>query len=338
MSTTITTTEFDGSIADYLERQRALGRAYVAEEHTLRSLRDFICSADKRDVDLASFERWCASHASLSGNVRRNRQRIVRNWCLYRQRAEPLCFVPDPNRFPKPNPHIAPVIIAPVAVSRMLTAARSVKPTPDSALRPDVLRLATVLLYTAGLRRGELLRLQLGDVNAQDAVLRVRESKFHKSRWVPLSKEAGAELREYISRRQQQWGMAATAQPLLCHGTRHCHGYTGTGLSTGLQELIEAANVRGWDGRRPRVHDFRHYPVSRNIPSNVGGTLAAGGIRCNMTDLLSAYSMASELLEKGEQLVIGSKAADPPTLRFNLIQSGLLHLQICIKINLCRLN
>ncbi len=257
MSTTITTA-FDGSIADYLEHQRALGRAYIGEEHILRSLRDFICTADKRDVDIASFERWCASHASLTGNVRRNRQRVVRNWCLYRQRTEPLCFVPDPNRFPKPNPHKAPVIIAPVAVSRMLTAARSVKPTPDSALRPDVLRLATVLLYTAGLRRGELLRLQLGDVNAQDAVLRVRESKFHKSRWVPLSKEAGAELREYLSRRQQQWGVSATTQPLLCHGTRSCHGYTGAGLSTGLQELIEAANVRGWDGRRPRVHDFRH--------------------------------------------------------------------------------
>jgi integrase len=258
MSTTTITTAFDGSIADYLERQRALGRAYIGEEHILRSLRDFICAADKRDVDLASFERWCASHASLTGNVRRNRQRVVRNWCLYRQRTEPLCFVPDPNRFPKPNPHKAPVIIAPVAVSRMLTAALSVKPTPDSALRPDVLRLATVLLYTAGLRRGELLRLQLGDVNAQDAVLRVRESKFHKSRWVPLSKGAGAELREYLSRRQQQWGVSATAQPLLCHGTRRCQGYTGTGLSTGLQELIEAANVRGWDGRRPRVHDFRH--------------------------------------------------------------------------------
>ena len=257
-TTTATATAFDGNIADYLERQRALGRAYIGEEHILRSLRDFICTADKRDVDLASFECWCASHTSLTGNVRRNQQRVVRNWCLYRQRTEPLCFVPDPNRFPQPNPHIAPVIIAPVAVGRMLTAARSVKPTPDSALRPDVLRLATVLLYTAGLRRGELLRLQLDDINAQDAVLRVRESKFHKSRWVPLSKEAGAELREYISRRQQQWGASATPQPLLCHGTRRCQGYTGTGLSTGLQELIEAANVRGWDGRRPRVHDFRH--------------------------------------------------------------------------------
>lgn len=258
MTPTTATIALDRSIADYLERQRALGRAYRTEEDILRSLRQFISAAGERDVDLDSFERWCASHEGLTGNVRRSRQRVVRNWCLYRQRSEPSCFIPDPNRFPKPHPHKAPVIIAPVAVGRMLAVVQTVRPSPDSALRPDVLRLATVLLYTAGLRRGELLRLQLGDVNAQDAVLRVRESKFHKSRWVPLSKDAGAELREYLRRRQQQWGASAPTQPLLCHGTRHCQGYTGTGLSTGIQELIEAASVRGWDGRRPRVHDFRH--------------------------------------------------------------------------------
>jgi integrase len=224
-------------------------------------------SVPHRLVGLRSFERWCASHEGLTGNVRRNRQRIARNWCLYRQRSEPSCFVPDPNRFPRPHPHKAPVIIAPAAVGRMLAVAQAGRPTPDSALRPDALRLATVLLYTAGLRRGELLHLQLGDVNALDAVLRVRESKFHKSRWVPLSKDAGAELRVYLRRRQHQWGVSAPTQPLLCHGTRHCHGYTGTGLSTGLQELVESANVRGWDGPRPRAHDFRHNSGSRIIPS-----------------------------------------------------------------------
>jgi integrase len=45
---------------------------------------------------------------------------------------------------------------------------------------------------------------------------------------------------------------------LLCHGTARCSNYTGTGLSTGLHELMDAADVRGWDGRRPRIHDLRH--------------------------------------------------------------------------------
>ena len=77
-----------------------------------------------------------------------------------------------------------------------------------------------------------------------------------------------------------------------------------------------------------RHRNRRHYPVSRNIPSNVGGARAAGEIRRNVADLLSAYSMASQPLEKGEQLVIGSKAADTPRLRLDLIEGGLLHFKV----------
>jgi len=258
MTRAITCSAIDPSIDRYLERQRALGRAYRAEEDVLRSLSRSLAATGSPDLDLAAFDRWCASHQSLTANVRRHRQRIVRNWCLYRQRTQPSCFVPDPNRFPRPHPHQAPVIVAPEQVGRMLAAAEAVRPTPDSSLRPQVLRLATVLLYTAGLRRGELLRLQLGDVNPRDGVLRIRQSKFHKSRWVPLSRDAAAELRRYLAQRQRRWGTAQPGDPVLCHGTGRCAGYTGTGLSRGLHELMDAAGVRGWDGRRPRIHDMRH--------------------------------------------------------------------------------
>ncbi len=258
MTRSMMSSAIDCSIDRYLERQRALGRAYRAEEDVLRSLSRILTSTGLADLDLLAFDQWCALHQSLTANVRRNRQRIVRNWCLYRQREEPSCFVPDPNRFPRPNPHQAPVIVAPEQIARMLAAADSVQPSVDSSLRPNVLRLATVLLYSAGLRRGELLRLQLGDVSPREAVLRIRQSKFHKSRWVPLSRDAGAELRRYLQQRQRQWALPAPGDPLLCHGTRRCSGYTGTGLSRGLHELMETAGVLGWDGRRPRIHDLRH--------------------------------------------------------------------------------
>jgi integrase len=258
MTRAVTCSTIDPSIDRYLERQRALGRAYRAEEDALRSLSRSLAATGSPDLNLAAFDRWCASHQSLTANVRRHRQRIVRNWCLYRQRTDPSCFVPDPNRFPRPHPYQAPVIVAPEQIGRMLVAAEAVRPTPDSSLRPQVLRLATVLLYTAGLRRGEVLRLQLGDVNPRDAVLRIRQSKFHKSRWVPLSREAGVELRRYLAQRQRRWGTAQPGDALLCHGTGRCAGYTGTGLSRGLHELMDAAGVRGWDGRRPRIHDLRH--------------------------------------------------------------------------------
>lgn len=260
MTRAFTCSTIEPSIDRYLERQRALGRAYNNEEVVLRSLSQSIAMTGSSDLelDLASFDRWCASHQGLSANVRRNRQRIVRNWCLYRRRTEPSCFVPDPNRFPRPNPHQTPVIVAPGQVAQMLAACDAVQPSVDSSLRPQVLRLATVLLYTAGLRRGELLRLHVGDVDVRAGVLKIRESKFHKSRWVPLSRDANAVLRRYLEHRQRRWGAAQPCDPLLCHGTGRCAGYTGTGLSQGLHEVMDAAGVLGWDGRRPRIHDMRH--------------------------------------------------------------------------------
>jgi integrase len=55
-------------------------------------------------------------------------------------------------------------------------------------------RLAVILLYTTGLRRGELLRLTLADYARDEHVLLIRETKFHKSRVVPLSPATAREL------------------------------------------------------------------------------------------------------------------------------------------------
>jgi integrase len=118
------------------------------------------------------------------------------------------------------------------------------------------MRLAVVLLYTAGLRRGELVRLTLGDVDAQAGVLRIRESKFHKSRWVPLSTSAQDELQDYLVARRQAGLDERPAAPLLCTaGTR---AYTGDGFFNGFKLLLRGAGIRGSTGRCPRVQDFRH--------------------------------------------------------------------------------
>jgi integrase len=112
----------------------------------------------------------------------------------------------------------------------MLALVTRLTATPGSPLRPAVLRLAVVLLYTAGLRRGELLRLTLQDIDPRTGVLQIRESKFHKSRLVPLSLDALAELHRYL--RQRLPFDMRPASPLLCNFARgKMRPYTGTGLS-----------------------------------------------------------------------------------------------------------
>jgi len=251
-------TLLDVIIERYLQRQRSLGRGYANEERILNSLHTFLRKAGSADLDQKTFQEWCKSHAGLTANVRRQRQRIARKFCLYRQRTEPYCFVPDPSHFPRRCPHVLPVIFGSAEVARMMAAANALTPTAGSPLRPAVMRLAVVLLYTAGLRRGELLRLTLADIDLDTGVLRIRESKFHKSRLVPLTPDAHRELRSYLEKRLVPPFCASPQSPLLCNCTKGLRGYTGTGLSQGIQSLFRSACVRSSDGRRPRVHDFRH--------------------------------------------------------------------------------
>ncbi|MDB5781090.1 tyrosine-type recombinase/integrase, partial [Caballeronia mineralivorans] len=234
MNDHITSTTLDPVISRYLAHRRALGRQYDMQERTLRSLTDFLVRAGESDLSSGLFESWCRMFESLTANVRRARQVAVRNFCLYRQRTEPRCFVPDINRFARPQPHAAPIILTPAQVGRLLELAGTREATATSPLRPYVLRLALVLLYTAGLRRRELLRLTLADVDARAGVLRVRESKFHKSRWVPLSCGARRELRRYLVRRLAAPLDTTPSSPLLCNLHHGLRGYTGAGLRRGI--------------------------------------------------------------------------------------------------------
>ena len=63
----------------------------------------------------------------------------------------------------------------------MLLIADALAPTITSPLLPAVARIAVIMLYTCGLRRGELARLTLDDVEPKTGLLRIRASKFHKS-------------------------------------------------------------------------------------------------------------------------------------------------------------
>jgi integrase len=140
----------------------------------------------------------------------------------------------------------------------MLAVADSLTPTANSPLLPANMRLALIILYTAGLRRGELARLTLDDVEPQVGLLRIRASKFHKSRFVPLSPDATEALRTYLHRRLAAPFDADPSAALLCCGAGGGHGYTGAGLGEAVNRLFVTASVQDSEGRLPRVHDIRH--------------------------------------------------------------------------------
>lgn len=257
LSTTLTT-PFDRWITAWLAHQRALGRDYGNAEWVLGILRRFMSGIGVSDLDQKGFDLWCDSIQHLSATTRRARQLIIRKFCLYRQRTEPACFVPDALYFARLSPYRRPVIIAPESIAQMLAAASHLVPSHNSPLLPAVTRLAIIILYTAGLRRGELVRLTLDDVDPKAGLLHIRASKFHKSRLVPLSPDAGEELRAYLRERVAPPFHCNPQTPLLCNCKNGQRGYTGAGIAQAIERLFIAVNVVDSEGRRPRIHDLRH--------------------------------------------------------------------------------
>ena len=183
---------------------------------------------------------------------------VVRNFCLYRHRRLPAAFVPDERLFPSEHQVIRPHLFTEAEVLRVLDLVAALPPAPTSPLRRENLHLAIVILYTTGLRLGELVRLILRDHDHHERTLLIRDSKFHKSRLVPLSSDAAREIDQDLVVRQTHQLAMSPDSALLWHRTRRGTGYTGAGLSHAIRPLLRAARIRTETGRVPRLHDFRH--------------------------------------------------------------------------------
>lgn len=245
-------------ITDYIALKRALGRQFDQEYRVLAHVDRFLAAGASKDVALTprAFDSWCLTLAHLSPTTRRYRMRNVRNLCLYMRRREPDCFVPDLATFPRPQPPRRPYIFSEQDIVKLLKATAALRPRSTSPLCGPMYRIAVVLLYTAGLRRGEVVRLVLSDYDPVERTLLVRKSKFHKSRLVALSPDTTRELESYLVLRQRL--PHHPDAPLLVRAQRGLRARSGPGLGHGLRRLFNDAGIRTASGRLPRVHDIRH--------------------------------------------------------------------------------
>jgi integrase/recombinase XerD len=127
-----------------------------------------------------------------------------------------------------------------------------------SRLQPPTFRAIVLLLYGAGLRRGEALRLSIGDVDLVNSLLTIRDTKFFKSRLVPINPDLTKLLSEYArSRNATHPSASAVSSFFLGRNGKAIHPFT---LLDNFERLRAQAGVRRTDGSRyqPRLHDLRH--------------------------------------------------------------------------------
>ena len=112
------------------------------------------------------------------------------------------------------------------------------------------------------MRVGEALRLDRGDVDWVEGVLFIRESKFGKSRKVPVLDSTLAALDRYAGVRDQWCGHPATASFLVSQrGTRVIYEV----VQQVFRRLCDPAGVGAGSPTRPRIHDFRHSFAVRTL-------------------------------------------------------------------------
>lgn len=244
----------------YVDLKRALGQRFEPQTRTLQSLDRFLRdhAAKYPDLNVAAFQTWSQTQEHIASGERRVRMQQVYNFCLYRRRIQPHCFVPDPLLFPKPHQRLQPYIFSEHEIAKLLRAASALKRASSSPLCREMIRLAIVLLFTTGIRRGELLRLSVGDYNHRDETLLIRETKFYKSRLLPLNGDITEELERYLYARSQRKLPISSDTVFIGNALRSGRAYSGTHLRNCLNPLLRQCRILTPKGRLPRVHDFRH--------------------------------------------------------------------------------
>jgi integrase len=158
-----------------------------------------------------------------------------------------------PAAAPKLPQRFVPYIYSREELQRLLSA---IPTEPLAGLSASTLRTLLLLLYGAGLRISEALVLTEADVQADTRLLWIRQSKFFKSRWVPV----GRPLAEVLARYRQQQPVRQPDQRQAFFQTVGGSPVNRAAVERAFRVLRQSAGVQRPDGTRyqPRLHDLRH--------------------------------------------------------------------------------
>jgi integrase len=179
---------------------------------------------------------------------------MVRRFARYCSANDPRTTVPAPDLLPHRYRRPEPYIYRDEEITRLLEAARRLPPA--DGLRPHTFVTLFGLYVVTGMRANEPLRLDRDDVDLVNGVLTIRDTKFGKSRYVPLHPSTQRALQRYATRRDRCCPNPATPSFFVSErGTRlteWCVRWTFVKLS------CEIGLRAPGDSRGPRLHDLRH--------------------------------------------------------------------------------
>lgn len=158
-----------------------------------------------------------------------------------------------------------PYVFTEEEVRQLLETARCL-PSPQAPLRPLSAYTMLVLAYCAGLRVGEIARLTVGDIDVEDQTIEIHETKFFKSRRLPLAPSALDALRDYLVARSRAGAQTQASAGLFWH-QQPSGPYSYVTTRKLLTRVFREAGFKPQKGALgPRIHDLRHaFVVNRML-------------------------------------------------------------------------
>jgi len=251
-------TRVHDSVGDYLTIRRALGFKLVEHQRLLNQFASDLEQTGEDTITTRLAVEW-AARTTGTESWKATRLSIVRGFARYYRTLDPATEVPPEGLLLGRPQHAIPYLYSDQEVSRLIRAAGELRP----ALRAASYSTIIGLLAVTGMRIGEALALDRDDVDLEHGVLTVRDTKFGKSRQLPLHPTATAALNRYVATRDRLCPKAVG--PGFFESTRGGRPEKSS-VQASFREIRTTAGLdRPGGGQQPRLHDLRHRFAVRTL-------------------------------------------------------------------------
>jgi integrase/recombinase XerD len=240
----------------YIDYKHSLGMRFRSQAAVLRAFYRAMGDIDIAEVKPECVLSFIVGTGPVTARALEN-HRVLNGLYRYSVGRGLTAISQLPIDTPKPPAQLTPHIYTVDELKRLL-AATNILQTPLSPLLALTMRTLFLLLYGTGMRVGEALSLTLQDVDLESRVLTVRDSKFFKTRLVPIGPRLTMVLTDYLSRRCQLPLLAGEASAFLATRTGIRMDYKR--VNKLFCRLRRSAEIGRETSARyqPRIHDIRH--------------------------------------------------------------------------------
>jgi site-specific recombinase XerD len=240
--------------AQYVAHKQSMGMRFHTEARTLQSFCRTMGDILVAEIAVDRVQAFIAGAGPVTRFWHRKHE-VLRGFYRFAMARGYAASSPLPRIIPKP-PQFVPYIFSQEEIQRLLDATACCE-NPRSKLQPYTLRMLLLLLYGAGLRIGEALFLTLANVDLPAGILTIRESKFYKTRLVPMSPALTGILATYMEQCAKEHPARPDAMLFLTRGGNPVVRHTAENIFSRLR--VRAGVIRNDGGRyQPRLHDLRH--------------------------------------------------------------------------------